>query len=189
MKQLLIAGLGNPGTQYYATRHNLGALLVEKLAGVDLDEFKSHSKSQCLSYIETIDLKKIHYVFPQQYMNLSGQALFQYCQYYKINFNDIIICYDDLDLPCGTLKLKLSGGHGGHGGLKSCIEHFKIFNFPRLRLGIDHPGDKDLVRHYVLKPFMREQQELIDTLFNKILTYRDLILKQDWSAIQNKLNT
>lgn len=189
MNQLLIAGLGNPGAQYYNTRHNLGALLIEKLAGVDLSQFKNHSKSQCLSYVDTHDSQKVHYVFPQQYMNLSGQALAQYCHYYKIQTSSIVVCYDDMDLPCGTLKLKLSGGHGGHGGLRNCIEHFKVSNFPRLRLGIDHPGHKDLVHSYVLKPFMLEQRELIDALFEKVLTYKNFILEQNWSVVQNKLNT
>ena len=187
LKQILLAGLGNPGSQYHQTRHNLGAILIELLSGQSLSSFKNHSKLNSLYLIENIDAVKVHYVFPQQFMNLSGQTLKQYCEYFKIPIQDRIICYDDLDLPCGSVKFKTSGGHGGHNGLRNCIEHFGTQSFPRLRLGIGHPGHKDLVHSYVLKPFTQEQAQAVEASLERVTSSKSLLIEKKWAKLQNTI--
>lgn len=187
-QHLIIAGLGNPGPEYEKTRHNLGADLLEVLSGVPLSSFKEHQKSQCLVFVETDGLLKVHYVFPQGYMNLSGSCLIRYAQYFKISVSDLLVCYDDLSLPCGDFRLKLSGGHGGHKGMQDCLLHFKTDKIARLRLGIDHPGSKAAVQSYVLKRFTYEQEQANGEAFEKITHHKTLILEKKWSEFQNKLH-
>lgn len=188
LNHILIAGLGNPGAEYYYTRHNLGALLVEKLSGVPISDFKDHSKSQCLYFTKQQGQLKVHYVLPQGYMNRSGYCLYQYAHYFKIKKNDIIACYDDLSLECGDFRLRVSGGDGGHNGIKDCISHFASQDIVRLRLGISHPGIKDQVHSYVLKPFTAEQEQVVEKSLETIVQNQSLILEKQWSKFQNTLH-
>lgn len=188
MNKFLIAGLGNPGSQYYDTRHNLGALFVEKLSGFSLQDYKHSHQFNCLSAKKDIAGTQVHYVLPWNYMNNSGHCLFLYAQYFKIPVENILVCYDDLSLPCGDFRLKTHGGHGGHNGMRNCLEHFSAKDLVRLRLGIDHPGQKDQVHHYVLKAFSCEQMTIVEQMIEKLCENSNLIYQQQWSKFQNTLH-
>lgn len=188
MEQLIVAGLGNPGEQYQQTRHNLGAHLVELLSLKDISDFSIHKNSQCL-YHQSVEFdRKIHFVLPQGFMNLSGYCLVRYAQYFKVPFDSILICFDDLSLPCGQFRLKTSGGDGGHRGMKDCLNHLTGVNLLRLRLGIGHPGTKEDVQHYVLRPFTKEQGIEVQSSLSTLIEHRHVLLKSQWSFFQNLLH-
>lgn len=159
----LLVGLGNPGADYAATRHNAGAWLVEALAA-DLGVNLSPSKFFGLHANANLAGSKLHLFFPTKFMNLSGQSVAALANFYKIQPEEILIVHDELDLPAGQVRLKKGGGTGGHNGLKSCISSLgNNQNFYRLRLGIGHPGEAKLVTSYVLKRPLAAEKEAIDS--------------------------
>lgn len=159
----LIVGLGNPGAEYVLTRHNAGFWLVDEMAYQLNASFKAESK-----YFAEVARAKYasHDVFllkPQTFMNRSGQSIGALAGFYKIHPEEILVLHDELDLPPGTAKLKFGGGHGGHNGLKSTFAALgNNPNFWRLRIGIGHPGAKNLVTNFVLKKAPQAEQRLID---------------------------
>lgn len=159
----LIIGLGNPGGQYATTRHNIGFMLADHLA--DIYRASWASKHQGLLCSLSIQGQKVLLLKPQTYMNLSGQSAGEVARYFRIDLADILVLHDELDLPFATLRMKQGGGHAGHNGLKSLDAHLGGREYHRLRLGIDHPGERHLVSNYVLSPFNKaEQAELPDIL-------------------------
>lgn len=132
----LIVGLGNPGTKYNNTRHNLGFMVVDSLAKTLGATFNPAPKFQA----EIAKLPAIVLLKPQTFMNLSGAAVAQVANYYRIPASNIFITYDDLDLPFGTLRFRESGSHGGHNGMRSIIQQLGTTAFPRLRIGIGRPA-------------------------------------------------
>ena len=135
----LVVGLGNPGREYALTRHNVGFLTVERLAekmGVTVTE----KKFNALIGQGQIDGEKVILAKPQTYMNLSGEAVSAILNWYKLDANDLLVIYDDMDLPCGKLRLRPGGGTGGHRGMESIIIAIGEDNFPRLRVGIGKPA-------------------------------------------------
>lgn len=155
----LIVGLGNPGKEYEATRHNCGFMVIDALAdklNVTVDQKKFKSLYAKFKYHgEDVILLK-----PQTYMNLSGEAVIAAMKFFKINIDDIIVIYDDLDMPVGKLRLRKSGSAGGHNGIKNIIAHVSSQNFKRIRVGIDrHPYIK--VVDYVLSKFTKEETAAI----------------------------
>jgi peptidyl-tRNA hydrolase, PTH1 family len=157
----LIVGLGNPGSEYEATRHNVGRWLVEKLAADKNLQFQTEPKFKSL--IATIEIanKKCWLLLPSTYMNLSGEAVLKFVHFHKILPEYILVVHDELDLSPGVIRLKKDGGHGGHNGLRSIITQLGSKEFYRLRIGIGHPGDKDLVSGYVLSKPNQSDRELI----------------------------
>lgn len=164
MKTYLVVGLGNPGQQYLLNRHNIGFMAIDVLNAQinSTQNFKSQFKAQ---YFETkINSQKIYCIKPQTFMNLSGQSVLPFSQFYKIPPEQIIVIHDDLDLDLGTIKIKQGGGHGGHNGLKS-IDASIGQNYWRIRVGIGHPGNKNLVSSYVLSNFTtNEIQHFIEPI-------------------------
>lgn len=148
----LIVGLGNPGPDYYATRHNVGQWFVEALAARYQGQFKLESKYKAQVAKVTIAGQEIRLLIPTTYMNESGAAVAPLANFFKIPPEEILVIHDELDLDPGVARLKQGGGHGGHNGLRDIISKLaNNKNFMRLRIAIGHPGDKNKVSSYVLK--------------------------------------
>jgi PTH1 family peptidyl-tRNA hydrolase len=159
MTPALIVGLGNPGAEYAAHRHNIGFRVVEALAQAHGLTFSRRRGSASLVAEGTICGAQVVLAKPQTFMNLSGKAVGRLSQSYQIPPAQILVVYDDLDLPLGRLRLRPEGGAGGHKGMRSIIERLGTQAFPRLRLGIDRPPGKMDPADYVLEPFT--EQELV----------------------------
>lgn len=185
----LIAGLGNPGEKYAATRHNVGFHWLCRLAEELRISFKSEIKFHGLCAAITQDHEQIWLLKPQTYMNASGMAVAALCRFYKISPDQILVIHDELDLLPGTARLKLGGGAGGHNGLKDIISRLATQDFWRLRIGIGHPGNKHDVVDYVLHPPRKEEANLIDDAIQRSLGVWPLIVSGDYAAAMHKLHT
>ena len=186
----LIVGLGNPGPEYDQTRHNAGALFVESIANKYNAPLASDRKYFGLVGSVIINGQNIKLLIPTTYMNRSGQSVAALANFYRIPMDAILVAHDELDLPPGTVKLKHGGGHGGHNGLRDIIAQCANQNiFYRLRLGIGHPGHKNLVSGFVLtKASKQEQQLLLDSIDNAIDVLPEMVTG-DWSKAMHQLHT
>ncbi|MFT5520851.1 MAG: PTH1 family peptidyl-tRNA hydrolase, partial [Enterobacterales bacterium] len=186
----LIAGLGNPGPQYEQTRHNAGAWLIESLARRYQLTLKADRKYFGLTTKLCLPSGDVQLIIPSTFMNRSGQAVQALANYYKIKPEEILVAHDELDFPAGTVRLKESGGHGGHNGLRDIISKLGgNKDFYRLRIGIDHPGDKKLVHDYVLgRPSVSDRQK-IERSIEDIEDVIELIISGDISTAMNRLHT
>ena len=146
----LFVGLGNPGPSYAHTRHNAGVWFIERLLEKYAASLQEQTKFHGASAKLSIDGHDCYCLVPHTYMNESGRAVASLAKYFKITPAEILVAHDELDLPVGSTKLKVGGGHGGHNGLRDIIKHLSGADFARLRIGIDHPGQKHLVTDYVL---------------------------------------
>ncbi|MFH1621325.1 MAG: aminoacyl-tRNA hydrolase [Patescibacteria group bacterium] len=163
----LIVGLGNPGKEYEATRHNAGFLALDALAGKLEAKWKKDAKRQAETATTKIEGEKILLAKPQTYMNASGDAVLALANFYKIQIKDILVVQDDLDLEPGTFKLTAQGNHAGHKGAASIQEKLGTSKICRLRLGVGHPKDQTPVEDYVLRGIEKETSETI-TLASQI---------------------
>ncbi|MBT3190225.1 MAG: aminoacyl-tRNA hydrolase [Anaerolineae bacterium] len=160
----LIVGLGNPGREYRENRHNIGFMLIDRLA-LRLDAKMSRLQSKALIASTRYGDAKIILAKPQTFMNLSGQAVQGLLRFYKLPLENLVIAHDDLDLPFETIRLRPGGGAGGQKGIKSTIQHLGTNDFPRLRLGIGRPPGRMDPAAYVLQNFAKgDQQILSETL-------------------------
>jgi PTH1 family peptidyl-tRNA hydrolase len=157
----IVAGLGNPGPEYARTRHNAGFWFVEELAQRHGGSFRLEPRFQAELARVRMGAHELWLVKPLDYMNNSGRVVFAVANFYKIAPTDLLVAHDELDLPPGTLRLKPGGGSGGHNGLKDLISQFGD-GFWRLRLGIGHPGSRDLVTPFVLNRATAAEQSLLD---------------------------
>ncbi len=163
----LIVGLGNPGKEYEDTRHNVGFLVLDNY--LKTDDWKE--KFNAMYHEARINGEKVIFVKPLTYMNLSGDAVVQFVNYYDIDLDDILVIHDDLDLTFGTYKLKKNSSAGGHNGIKSIINRLGSENFARLKVGISHDKSID-TKDYVLGNFSKKDKEIFNTMqddFNKII--------------------
>jgi peptidyl-tRNA hydrolase, PTH1 family len=165
----LIVGLGNPGPKYERTRHNAGWWWIDLIAQQHKVTWQFSSKYN--AEICKIELagEDCWLMKPQTFMNLSGQSVSGLANFYKIPMDAVLAAHDELDIPCGTAKMKRGGGTGGHNGLNSMVECSGTQDFWRLRLGIGHPGHKDLVSAYVLKAASLNEQALLDKMVDRAL--------------------
>jgi len=162
----LICGLGNPGKEYANTRHNIGFKLIDKLSNFyNFLPFKKDTKKEVLK--GNINNQSCLLMKPLNFMNLSGQPIQEIVNFYKINKKKIYIIHDDLDLELGKVKLKFGGGNGGHNGLSN-IDEMMGKDYNRIRIGINHPGSKDLVSNYVLNKFTNDEMSLIEKKLDKV---------------------
>ena len=152
----LIVGLGNPGNRYRATRHNIGFMVLEKLAA-KLEVDLSQKSFNALWGKGKIASKNVILAMPQTYMNLSGNAVRQLHAFFKTGISNLLVIHDDLDLSFGSVRLKTGGGNAGHKGLASIEENLGSSEFMRIRLGIGKPVDKSRIEGYVLEPFGKEE--------------------------------
>jgi len=182
----LIVGLGNPGRDYEETRHNAGFWFCARLAqswGASLAmESRFHG-------IVGKSARNVWMLLPQTFMNRSGQAVGALARFHRIAPAEILVVHDELDIPPGQLRLKFGGGMGGHNGLKDITSHLGTQDYWRLRIGIGHPGDRNEVVNYVLKPPRRDEQTDIDIAIERALDLMPLIEKADWNAAIQRANT
>ncbi|CAG1010699.1 Peptidyl-tRNA hydrolase [Anaerolineae bacterium] len=156
----LIVGLGNPGRDFENTRHNIGFRAVESIAAAHGLGF-SKRQSKALVADGIIAEKKVLIAKPQTFMNLSGESVRGFVDFYKIPLDHIFVISDDLDIPLGTLRIRAKGGSGGQGGLKSIIAHLGSSDFARMRVGIGRPPGRMLARDYVLQNFAPAEDILV----------------------------
>lgn len=184
----LIVGLANPGKEYATTRHNVGAWWLQEICAQY--QINLHTQAKLLAAIgqQQINNKKFRCAIPTTYMNHSGQVLQKIAQYYAIASEEILVVHDELDFPAGTVRIKFGGGHGGHNGLRDIIAQLGTDKFHRLRIGIDHPGNKDLVADYVLTPPNKQDRELIQNAIQDSVLLFPTMLAGDWQEIMNKLH-
>lgn len=182
----LIVGLGNPGKEYERTRHNVGFMVLDALADVfdvSINTQKFNGEYIKFKYKgEDIILLK-----PLTYMNNSGESVIQIMNFFKIDVEDLIVIYDDMDMPTGKLRLRQSGSAGGHNGMKSIIQHVGTQNFKRIRVGIDKHALIPVV-DYVLGRFSKEQQPLINEGIENATKAIQMIIEKDFVAAMNTYN-
>ncbi len=162
----LVVGLGNPGQKYEDTRHNVGFKVIDEIA----KRFRIRNfKEEHLSHTFTLKLSGREIVFakPQTYMNNSGLAVINLLEENHIDPSEMLVIYDDLDLPLGVTRLRMSGSSGGHRGMESIIKSVGTENFPRLKIGIGRPKRKEDVVNYVLSPFKKDELETLYAVIHK----------------------
>ncbi|MBC6316341.1 aminoacyl-tRNA hydrolase [Listeria grandensis] len=159
----MIVGLGNPGKKYERTRHNVGFMVVDELSFRYQTPWKK-SKFNGMTSSIVVNGEKMLLVKPLTFMNLSGECVRPLMDYYDMSVDDVMIIYDDLDLPTGKIRLRQKGSAGGHNGMKSLIQHLKTQEFNRIRVGVDRPANGDII-NYVLGDFPKaEQADIIDAI-------------------------
>lgn len=185
----LVAGLGNPGAQYTDTRHNVGFWLVDELARQQGGAFRSEPKFCGETCRVTLADHPLWLLKPMTFMNCSGQSVAVLARFYQIPRAAILVVHDDLDLPTGTVRLKRTGGHGGHNGLRDLIAHLGGNDFPRMRLGIGHPGDSRAVSHYVLRRVPQAERTLLEAAIDDALRELPCLLAGQWDQATKNLHS
>lgn len=177
----LIAGLGNPGLKYEKTRHNIGFLVIDEMAKnlSTTNINKSNFQADVLKTSQELLVK------PQTYMNNSGVSIHSIKEYYKLNLEDIIVIHDDLDLPFGSVKFKIGGGHGGHNGLRSIDSHVGNM-YVRVRIGIGKPANKNDVANYVLSDFSKEELNKLEGIIAHTIKAIESLKKDDIDEVKSK---
>jgi peptidyl-tRNA hydrolase, PTH1 family len=182
-----IVGLGNPGKKYQSTRHNIGFMVIDELLSrhnLDLNRDKFKGK-----YAQDfINGEKVLLLEPQTYMNLSGESLRPLMDYYNIEVENILVIYDDLDLPTGKIRLRQKGGHGGHNGIRSIIDHLGTKDFKRIRLGVGRPTSPIPVVDYVLGTFPKAEQESVRESIQKAADACEKWLEKPFEEVMNEFN-
>ncbi|HSG32797.1 MAG TPA: aminoacyl-tRNA hydrolase [Thermodesulfobacteriota bacterium] len=180
----LIAGLGNPGREYENTRHNVGFLGVDRIAQ-DIGVSVTKKGFQSFYELGHFGNQKVLLIKPQTYMNNSGNAIREAKEYYKIDTENLIIIHDEMDIPLGRIKIKNGGGSAGHNGIKSIIANIGSQNFPRVRIGVGKPYDRDKVIKHVLSNFNKEESK---QLFEVLDSVRDSVYEIITSGIEKAMN-
>lgn len=173
----LIVGLGNPGREYERTRHNVGFMVLDALAGKWRFGYSGHPKWKSL----TARHASLYFLKPQTYMNVSGEAVAACAQFYKVEPAEVLVIYDDVSLPLGKLRLRSTGSAGGHNGIKSILQHLGTDAFPRIKIGIGGAGQKSLSGH-VLGKFTPEEQETLDKSLERAVEAVTLATLRGWEA-------
>lgn len=182
----IVVGLGNPGREYSATRHNVGFIAVDVLAGRwGADGWRDRFDALVAEYrgAETVLLVK-----PQTYMNLSGRAVAALKNWYKLSPADIIVVYDDVDLPAGKLRLRPGGGAGGHRGIESLLEHLGTDAFARVRIGVGRPPAFMETADYVLGRFSAQEEPLMKEAIGRAVSAVEAILKDGLARAATEFN-
>ncbi|MEX1222296.1 MAG: aminoacyl-tRNA hydrolase [Idiomarina sp.] len=185
----LIVGLGNPGPDYASTRHNAGAWLVNELARQYQLTLTPETKFYGLTARIQQGALDVRLLVPTTFMNNSGKAIAAMANFYKIEPAEVLVAYDELDLPPGTAKFKLGGGAGGHNGIKDTIACLGTPDFMRLRIGIGHPGHKSKVTGFVLGKAPTAEQALLDSTIDEACRSIDLLFKDGLIAAQQRLHS
>jgi PTH1 family peptidyl-tRNA hydrolase len=183
---LLLVGLGNPGERYVANRHNIGFMAVQAIA-------KRHGiapwrrRFQGVAVEGEIGGVKVLLLLPGTFMNESGRAVAEAATFYKLGLSEIVVFHDELDLRPAKLRVKTGGGNAGHNGLRSISAHIGN-DYRRVRFGIGHPGDKDLVERYVLQDFGRDERSWVEALCEVVADNAELLAKGEDATFQNKVH-
>ncbi|CAL4909407.1 unnamed protein product [Urochloa decumbens] len=188
-KPWLFVGLGNPGRMYKGTRHNVGFEIIDAIAeaegiSVSSKQFKAIVGKGLIGDVPVMLAK------PQTYMNASGESVGQLVSYFKIPLNQLVVIYDDLDLPFAKLRLLPKGGHGGHNGMRSIINHLKQSRrFPRLRIGIGRPPEEMGAIDFVLQSFSKEEKEELEATFQRSLEAVRIMVREGFNKSATFVNT
>jgi PTH1 family peptidyl-tRNA hydrolase len=189
----LLVGLGNPGDKYAGTRHNVGFMALERLAAQSGGSFKQQSKLHGLLAEVAVGARRLRLLMPQTYMNDSGRSIRAALDWFDLEPAQMLVLVDDMDLPLGRLRLRTSGGAGGHNGLRSTIAHLGGQEFPRLRIGIGAPALNPVERKqrtvgHVLGRFAPAEQPVLDQVLEEVLQGVDLIQRLGFERAGNRLN-
>jgi peptidyl-tRNA hydrolase, PTH1 family len=182
-----IIGLGNPGPQYAKTRHNVGFMALDELAGRHGITF---NQNKCKSVIGegVIGGVKTVLIKPMTYMNLSGEAVRAYMDYYKVKLEDMIVVYDDLDTEIGKIRLRYQGSPGGHNGIKSIIQHTGTQSFNRIRMGISRPEPGFAIVDYVLSSFPKKEGDKLKSMIDDTCDALEFSLEHTFEQTMAKYN-
>jgi PTH1 family peptidyl-tRNA hydrolase len=183
----LIAGLGNPGPRYAANRHNVGFHCVERL-GVALGLTFDKRQKQADVALGSFQARRVILARPQTFMNEIGRAVAPLARFYQVLLEHLLVVYDDLDLPLGTLRLRPGGGSGGHKGMRSVIEHLGTLDFPRLRIGIGRPPGQMDPAAYVLQDFSADEEPLLEETLERAVAAIETWLREGIEAAMEQYN-
>jgi len=184
----LVVGLGNPGSKYVETRHNAGWHFFDVFTRQHPQFQFDESRSKGLMARGELAGVKIGLVKPQTYMNLSGEAVGPIARFYKISAQNILVAFDDLDLPVADLRIRPKGGAGGHKGMQSIIQHLGTTDFPRFRLGIGRPPGQMPVEAYVLQKFKPEEWTAMTQTYERAVEALKVILREGLETAMNQFN-
>ena len=189
----LVVGLGNPGTKYEGTRHNIGFMALERMASREGFSFRQQSKLHGLAAEHGIGESRLRLLMPQTYMNDSGRSIRAALDWFGFTPEQLLVLVDDMDIPLGRLRLRAQGSAGGHNGLRSTIQHLGTQAFPRLRIGIGAPADNPADRRartvsHVLGPFSRAEQSEVDAVLDGVLEAIQRIQRQGLDRAGNWIN-
>lgn len=179
----LIVGLGNPGKEYKNTRHNIGFIILDKYLG----DVKWSNKFNGLYYEKNIDGEKYIFLKPQSFMNLSGGVVKAFLNFYKLDYKDILVIHDDLDLVVGKCRIKINSSAGGHNGIKDIINHLHTDVFTRLKIGVSHDREID-TKDYVLGNFSKSEIDAIMVNYDNIVNIIENFNYEDLDGLMNKYN-
>ena len=189
----LVVGLGNPGTKYEGTRHNIGFMALERMASREGFSFRQQSKLHGLAAEHGIGQSRLRLLMPQTYMNDSGRSIRAALDWFGFTPEQLLVLVDDMDIPLGRLRLRAQGSAGGHNGLRSTIQHLGTQAFPRLRIGIGAPADNPAERRvrtvsHVLGSFSRAEQSEVDAVLDGVLEAIQRIQRQNLDRAGNWIN-
>lgn len=185
----LVAGLGNPGKQYTETRHNVGFWLIERLQREYHINFTFEKKFKAETGQFNYNDELVRVIVPNTFMNLSGQSVASMTSFYRISAPNLLVIHDELDLPAGTARIKIGGGHGGHNGLRDISSRLGSTDFIRIRLGIGHPGSERDVSNYVLKRPARIEKDKIEEAIEKTILVFPELLSGNYESAMNSLHS
>jgi PTH1 family peptidyl-tRNA hydrolase len=183
---LLLVGLGNPGERYAGNRHNIGFMAVQAIAKRH-DIAPWRRKFQGVAVEGAIGGEKLLLLLPGTYMNESGRAVAEAAHFYKLDAGSVVVFHDEAELPPGKVRLKLAGGNAGHNGLRSISEHIGN-DYRRVRLGVGHPGNKDMMEAYVLQDFAKSERPWVEALCDIVADNVALLIEGKDSTFQNKVH-
>jgi peptidyl-tRNA hydrolase, PTH1 family len=183
---LLLVGLGNPGARYVGNRHNIGFMTLEAIA-------KRHGigpwrrRFQGVACEGPIAGERVLLLLPGTFMNESGRAVAEAAQFYKLSAGDITVFHDEIELPPGKVRVKVGGGIAGHNGLRSITAHVGN-DYRRVRIGVGHPGARDLVEHYVLSDFAKSERGWVEALIDILADHVELLVRGQDASFQSKVH-
>lgn len=183
----LLVGLGNPGREYASTRHNIGFMLIDRIA-VRLNARGMKLQFKAIVISALYEERKIILAKPQTFMNLSGQSVQGLLRFYKLQNENLLVAHDDLDLPFGTIRIRAAGGPGGQRGMASTIEQLGTKEFPRLRLGIGRPPGRMDPKDYVLQDFSRDEQKILSEVLDRAADAAFEFVMRGLNSAMNKFN-
>lgn len=184
----LIVGLGNPGPQYEKTRHNVGFMVADALAGRIGSAFSSHKKSNSDIVQARLGSRSVVIAKPRTFMNLSGQPVAALARFFSIEPANIVVVHDELDIDFGALRLKLGGGEGGHNGLRSISQHLSTKDYLRVRVGVGRPPGRMDPASFVLKPFSAAERKDLGVVVEEAADAAELLLSAGLEAAQNTVH-
>jgi PTH1 family peptidyl-tRNA hydrolase len=184
----LIVGLGNPGPQYDKTRHNVGFMVADALAGRVGSSFSSHKKSNSDIVQARLDGRSVVVAKPRTFMNLSGQPVAALARFFSVDPANIVVVHDELDIDFGALRLKIGGGEGGHNGLRSISQHLGAKDYLRVRVGVGRPPGRMDPASFVLKPFSTPERKDLGVVIEEAADAAELLLKVGLEAAQNRVH-